>query len=78
MNIDDKRYMKALKKYREIESIADLRKNKLNLPDYYAIPTIMNDMVENGYAETFMDNVKNFLVRCGFTAEEKNGFYIIK
>lgn len=65
--------------YTHIENDSDLRKRRLHLNDYQAIPGLANSIQRTGEVRTFLDVVANYFKRFGFTVtmDENNVNYII-
>lgn len=64
-NKQKKIFEKACNTFSNIEDAEDLRKNGLHLSSYHTIPVLLNDIYNNGYCVTFIDEIKWF---------EKQGF----
>ena len=52
--------------YKTIEYDDDLRKRKLTLSDYNAIPTLIKELNEQKHAKTFISSVADYFKRNGF------------
>lgn len=61
---------KLIKKYKSIETIKDLKQNKLTLSDYQLLFDILKDIQSTGQAETIFLNVKNWIVKNGGKATQ--------
>lgn len=56
---------KLIKKYKSIETIKDLKQNKLTLSDYHLLFDILKDIQSTGQAETIILNIKNWIEKMG-------------
>lgn len=63
--------------FNEIETIQDLKKNKLKHSDYLALADTLNDFYHNSEAFTFIESVKNWCVKKGLRAEKKDHGWIL-
>lgn len=74
--------MKAISKayttLRNIESEADLKKNKMTLADYHAAKEVFKQLTTPGNSTTtFISNVAAFFEKCNFNVVLDKGQYII-
>lgn len=60
--------------YMMIDTAAELKKRKISLSDYHAIPTIFESVQRNGTTKCFITSIAEYFRKNGFTVEiEPNG-----
>ena len=70
----------AFSDYNAIWDDKDLKKAKLTLADYNAIPDVLGNFAsvkKDAKATTIYGNVAAWMQRYGFTVTEKNGYFVV-
>lgn len=73
-----KNFNEAVKKYIMIETINDLKRNKLTLSEHEELYAILKEMKERGESETIMEGAKNWMVKNGAKATPHGIGWLIK
>lgn len=58
---------KIFKKYAEIETATDLKRNKLSLNNYHTIPHLLHEIAQTGKTRTFITDIAEWFRKNGCT-----------
>ena len=73
-----KNLKKAIQEYMMMETVKDLKKNKLTFAEYDELHRVLMDVNKRGQGETIMKGVKDWMVKHGAEAEAEGIGWIIK
>lgn len=66
-----KNLKKVMEKYMMIENEKELKRNKLTLTEHDELFRVLMELYKQGYSETIMEGVKNWMVKNGARAIEE-------
>lgn len=73
-----KNLKKAMQEYMMMETVKDLKKNKLTFAEYDELRKVLMDVNKRGQSETIMKGVKDWMVNHGAEAEADGIGWAIK